>query len=172
MASKIIFIVGGARSGKSSYALKLAAKSRKPAFVATCQALDKEMVQRIQKHRFERSKDWTTFEEPIKVAALIEKIPARHDLILLDCMTLLVSNLLLKRKTAGEIEQEVLSILKALKKRKGLSIIVSNEVGLGIVPHTKIGREFRDIAGCVNKIIAGKTDSVFFMVSGIPWRIK
>ena len=169
---KIAFIVGGARSGKSNYALKMAAKHKKAAFVATCEALDNEMAARIKKHREERPKNWQTFEEPVEVAALIGNIPAGCGCVLIDCLTLLVSNMLLKKKSAKKIEEEVKAILRVLKKRKSPSILVSNEVGLGIVPNSRLGRDFRDIAGVVNKLVAERADRVLFMVSGIPWRIK
>jgi adenosylcobinamide kinase/adenosylcobinamide-phosphate guanylyltransferase len=172
MKNKITFIVGGARSGKSEYALKLAAKAKNTAFIATCQALDAEMEERIRLHKVSRPKYWTTYEEPLEVAAVIKKICSSRDTVLIDCITLLVTNLLLKKKTSKQIEGEIASIMDALKARKGSSVIVSNEVGLGIVPDNKLGRDFRDIAGKVNKIIAAGSTCAFFMVSGIPWRIK
>lgn len=169
---KITFVLGGARSGKSEYALKLASKAKDAVFIATCQALDDEMAARIKLHKNSRPKDWTTYEEPLEVAAIVEKKCRAHDIILIDCLTLLVANLLLKKHTAEEIEKEIVSIVKALNRYRGSSVIVSNEVGLGLVPRNKLGREFRDIAGTVNKIVARGADRVFFMVSGIPWRIK
>lgn len=169
---KITFIVGGARSGKSSYAIALAAKAKKAAFIATCEALDDEMAGRIKKHKQERPKHWVTFEVPLKVSAVIRKIPSGYDFILIDCLTLLVSNLLLKKLKAKQIEKEIVSILNALKKHKGASAIVSNEVGLGIVPDSKLGREFRDIAGRINKIVAERSARVVFMVAGMPLSIK
>lgn len=172
MKKNITFILGGARSGKSEYALKLASKAKKVAFIATCEALDEEMESRIRKHKSSRPKHWTSLEEPLAVAGAINKCSGENDLILIDCLTLLVTNLLLKDKTMEEIESEMYSIIRALKKHKGSSVVVSNEVGLGIVPDNKLGRQFRDIAGMVNKIAAQEADRVFFMVSGIPWRIK
>ncbi len=169
---KITFIVGGARSGKSEYALKLAFKAKDVAFIATCEALDDEMAARIKLHKLSRPKHWTTYEEPLAVAEILKKRSAGHDLILIDCLTLLVTNLLLKKKTTGQIETEVVSTMKALKRHKGASVIVSNEVGLGIVPDNRLGRVFRDIAGQMNKIVAERSGRVIFMVSGIPWRIK
>lgn len=169
---KITFIVGGARSGKSAYAVSMAKAARKCAFVATCEARDDEMKRRIKLHKSSRPEGWTTFEEPLSIAALIRKIPAAHDFILIDCLTLLVTNLLLKKRSAKAIENEARAVLKALKARKGTSVIVSNEVGLGIVPDNRLGRDFRDIAGRINALVAGKAYRVFFMVSGIPWRIK
>ena len=171
--AKIIFILGGARSGKSTYALELTKKyKKKVAFIATCQALDKEMTQRIKFHKKARPRDWQTFEEPYKVSGLLNKIGAKFDVILIDCLTLLVSNLILKGLKVDAITQEINNILSALNKIEGKAIIVSNEVGLGIVPNTKLGRSFRDVAGKINQAVAQESDEVFFMVSGIPWRIK
>jgi len=171
---KITFILGGARSGKSQLALDIAkGKVRaKVAFIATCEALDDEMDERIKLHKKLRPKRWATFEEPLRVAALTKKIRSEYDFILIDCLTLLVTNLFLKKKKTEEIEREVCAIMDELKKHKGSSVIVSNEVGLGIVPDTRLGREFRDIAGRVNKIVAQLSNRVFFMVSGIPLKIK
>jgi len=172
MTNKIIFIVGGARSGKSEYALNVASKAKNVAFIATCEALDDEMASRIKMHKSSRPKHWATYEEPLAVAEIIKKLSAGHNFILIDCLTLLITNLLLKKKTVEQIELEVVAIMRALEIHKGPSVIVSNEVGLGIVPHTRLGREFRDIAGRMNKIVAEKSGRVIFMVSGIPWRIK
>ena len=171
--AKIIFILGGARSGKSTYALTLAKKeSKKVAFIATCQALDKEMTQRIQRHRKTRPKDWQIFEEPYDVAGLLNKIGTKFELVLIDCLTLLVSNLMLKGFRESAIKKEFNRILSALNKTNAKVIIVSNEVGLGIVPQNKLARDFRDIAGKVNQVVAAKSDEVFFMVAGIPAKIN
>jgi len=170
--SKITFILGGARSGKSTYALSLAKRYEKVAFIATCQALDKEMEQRIKLHKKTRPSYWQTFEEDKNVAALLNKNKRKFDCMILDCLTLLVSNLLLSGSSQKMIENEISKAASLLKKSSNNAIIVSNEVGLGIVPNNKLGRDFRDIAGRINQIIAKKADEVFFMVSGIPWRIK
>ncbi len=171
--AKIIFIIGGARSGKSAYALILAKKaSKKVAFIATSLALDKEMTQRIRKHRKTRPKDWRIFEEPYAVAKLLNKIGTEFEVILIDCLTLLVSNLMLKGFSEAAIEKEFHRILSELNKTRAKVIIVSNEVGLGIVPQNKLARDFRDIAGKVNQLVAVKSDVVFFMFAGIPTKIK
>jgi len=172
--SAVTFILGGARSGKSSYALELAKKinSKNTAFIATCQALDNEMSKRINIHRKTRPKSWKTFEEPINISRLLKKMEKRYKVIIMDCLTLLVSNMLLGNMKQEEIEDEISKILSVLKKNNAENIIVSNEVGLGIVPENKLARDFRDIAGRVNQIVAKNADKVFFMVSGVPWRIK
>lgn len=170
---KIIFVLGGARSGKSSYAIKLAETfGRKVAFIATCQPLDKEMQRRIVLHKKSRSARWQTFEEPQAISSLLKKNRNKFEVILIDCLTLLVSNLLLKNLKEDAIENEINMILSILKKSKAKSIIVSNEVGLGIVPKNRLGRRFRDLAGRINQMVAEKADEVFFMVSGLPLTIK
>ncbi|MDD5432093.1 MAG: bifunctional adenosylcobinamide kinase/adenosylcobinamide-phosphate guanylyltransferase [Candidatus Omnitrophica bacterium] len=170
--SKIILILGGARSGKSSYAVSLAKKFKKIAFVATCEGLDREMRKRIELHKKDRPKNWKTYEEPRNVSEAIKKIDNSFDCILIDCLTLLVSNLVLNKFNQEKIIKAIQEMLVDLKKKKATVIIVSNEVGLGIVPATKLGREFRDIAGRVNQVVAKEADKVFFTVSGIATCIK
>lgn len=171
---KIVFVLGGARSGKSSYALNLAKGygGKKPAFIATCEGRDKEMRQRIRLHRKTRPGHWRTFEETTYVATLLKKIGNEFDIILLDCVTLLLSNLLSENFSEKKIEKEIDAILSVLRKIKSRAILVANEVGLGIVPQNELGRKFRDIAGRTNQIIAEKSDEVFFIIAGIPRRIK
>lgn len=172
--NKIIFILGGARSGKSTFAVKLAKESgkKKIAFIATGQALDEEMKKRIMLHKKVRPVNFKTFEEPRDIEGLLRKITGKFDLIIIDCLTLFVSNLLLKKYKEEEIYKKMGGILALLNKMNAKTIIISNEVGLGIVPGSKLGRDFRDIAGKVNQLTAQKVNNVFFMVSGIPWRIK
>lgn len=167
--SKIALILGGVRSGKSQLAIKMAKeKGKKVAFVATCRPLDNEMKKRIELHKNARPKNWKTFEEPEDVGLLLEKIGNNFDVIIIDCLTLLVSNLLLKGLKEKDIEQKIRKIMNA----KTNLIIVSNEVGLGIVPDNKLARDFRDIAGKMNQVMAKKASKVFFMASGIPLEIK
>lgn len=169
---KIILILGGARSGKSTHAVILAKKHKKTAFIATCQPLDKEMRERILLHKEARPKSWKTFEEPKDIEGLLRKIGNEFDCVIIDCLTLLVSNLIL----AGHKEEDILKKIKAiaanLRKKKAKIIIVSNEVGLGIVPANRLGRGFRDITGRVNQIAAKIADEVLFIVSGVPLKIK
>src|SRR3989338_5184 len=150
---KITFIIGGARSGKSRYALSLAKKekTKRVAFIAACQPFDEEMKRRISLHRKNRPTGWQTFEEPYKLSSLLRKNSGRFDVVLIDCVTLLVSNLLLKNLSEGAIMEEIGKLLAALKKNKGKAIIVSNELGLGIVPGNKLARSFMDVAGMVNQ---------------------
>lgn len=171
---KITFILGGARSGKSSFAVKLAVEDgRKAAFIATCEPLDKEMQERIRLHRQKRPREWQTFEAPYDIPAVLKKIKGKSGIIILDCLTLLVSNLMLKGgKNDVEIEKEILKIISLLKQAKSDSIIISNEVGLGIVPQNKLARQFRDVAGIINQRVASDADEVIFMVSGMPLTLK
>ena len=165
--------MGGARSGKSSFALKLAEKNaKKVAFIASCQPLDSEMKKRIILHQKARPVHWQTFEEPHRITPLLGKIGGKFQLIIVDCLTLFISNLLLKGFREDSIENEVNKLLSMLKKIKAQSIIISNEVGLGIIPKNKLARDFRDIAGRMNQIVAQKSDKVFFMAAGIPLKLK
>lgn len=169
---KITLILGGARSGKSTYALSLAKKYKKVAFIATCQGLDKEMRERIRLHKESRPKHWETFEEPRDLTRLLEQINNSFDCILIDCLTLLVSNLVLAGDKQEQILKKITELLSVLDKKKAMIILVSNEVGLGLVPVNKLGREFRDIAGKINQIAASKADKVLFMAAGLPMNIK
>jgi adenosylcobinamide kinase/adenosylcobinamide-phosphate guanylyltransferase len=171
---KITLVLGGARSGKSSYALKLVGRSArdKVAFVATCEALDDEMKRRIALHRKSRPRHWKTFLAAEKISPILTRIGNDFNWIVIDCLTLFTSNMMLKRRPERRIEEEAVKAVRLLKRKRANSVIVSNEVGLGIVPDTKLGRDFRDIAGRVNQAVAREADSLFFMVSGIPWRIK
>lgn len=169
---KITFILGGARSGKSIYAIELAKRYRRVAFVATCNALDKEMRKRIELHRKIRPKHWETFELIQDTPKFLREIGSKFEMIIIDCMTLLVSNLILKGLREDVIEEEIEKMISVLKKIKSSSIIVSNEVGLGIVPKNRLARDFRDIAGRINQIVAYNADNVFFMFSGLPLKLK
>lgn len=170
--SKITFIIGGARSGKSSQALQIAKKYRKVAFIPTCAPLDKEMEKRIQLHKKSRPKHWKTFENPKDIPALLKKIGSSFEIIVIDCLTLWVSNLLLSGAKERAILAGTSKIAGSLKKIKAESIIVSNEVGLGIVPKNRLARDFRDIAGRVNQIMASKSSNIFFMFGGVSLKLK
>lgn len=171
--NKIVYICGGARSGKSTFALKLAKeKNLCVAFIATGEPKDKEMKERIAKHRLKRPKAWTTFEEPVDLAGLVNKVGTGFQVILIDCLTLWVSNLLLKKTPHEMIAQRAARLIEALRKTKATAVIVTNEVGLGIVPDNRLARDFRDIAGRINQLIASESDEAYFMISGIPVKIK
>jgi len=170
---KIIFILGGARSGKSTYAIELAKRpDKKVAFIATCLLLDKEMKKRIEIHKRQRPSCWQTFEETKDISTLLKKIGSKFNIVIIDCLTLFISNLLSEGLDDKDIVDRVNKILKVLKLKKCKSIIVSNEVGLGIVPRNRLARRFRDLAGKVNQMVAQKAENVFFMASGLPLKIK
>jgi len=175
--SRLVFVLGGARSGKSVYALKLAESIvGERLYLATAEALDGEMAKRIKKHKKERGNNWTTIEEPIKVSDVIRG-NKKHDVILLDCLTLWLSNLITNSASKIEnqkskIENYINSLISACKKTKANIIVVSNEVGLGIVPDNPLARQFRDISGYANQRIAEAADEVYFVVSGIGVKVK
>ncbi|HUI45875.1 MAG TPA: bifunctional adenosylcobinamide kinase/adenosylcobinamide-phosphate guanylyltransferase [Nitrospirota bacterium] len=173
MANKIILITGGARSGKSSYAEKLATSlAGKRAYLATAQALDEEMAAKIEKHRHDRGSAWDTYEEPLAVAELLHKLSDRYQVALLDCLTLWLSNVMAHTDGDGTVNLRSEELVKAAKNFSGTCIIVSNEVGLGIVPDNPLARKFRDFAGMLNQKVAQNADEVYFTASGIPVRLK
>ncbi|HSS60493.1 MAG TPA: bifunctional adenosylcobinamide kinase/adenosylcobinamide-phosphate guanylyltransferase [Candidatus Limnocylindrales bacterium] len=159
-----VFVVGGARSGKSDRAQRLAIESTLPVtFIATGTAGDAEMEERIRRHRSARPHDWSTIEEPIDLQAAIEATSPIHFLIV-DCLTLWVSNLLGAGWRPDEIEAAARSAAAALAGRTG--VVVSNEVGLGIVPANELGRTFRDVLGAVNAHFSACADRSVLMVAG------
>jgi adenosylcobinamide kinase/adenosylcobinamide-phosphate guanylyltransferase len=173
MGKKIVLITGGCRSGKSRFALDYANKHfSKKLYLATCEALDEEMVQRIEHHRKTRSPEWQTIEEPVEVVDKIKQYGDETDVILLDCITLWLSNLLMRRKDDPEIMKETDRLIETIKQCLASFIAVTNEVGLGIVPADPLGRRFRDLSGMANQRIAEAADTAIFMVSGIPIFLK
>jgi len=171
--SKIIFVLGGAKSGKSNFALKLAeTKCKNRIYVATAQALDAEMIQRIKKHRLKRKKGWKTIEEPKDLQKVINRRSRLNSIVLIDCLTLWISNLMMDDIKQSEIVKKTRSLLRNVKQ-KGLSVIfVSNEVGSGVVPDNAIARNFRDTQGIVNQLVAKSADEVHNLIAGIARRVK
>ena len=173
MSKKTVFITGGARSGKSAFAEKLASElAGKRAYLATAQALDPEMAARIEKHRKDRGLAWDTYEEPIAVAELLKKLSCRYDVVLLDCLTLWLSNIIAHTDGDGVVSTRSKELVAAINDFNGVCIIVSNEVGLGIVPDNPLARKFRDFAGILNQRVAQTADEVYFTAAGIPVKIK
>ena len=163
--------MAAARSGKSTYALRLAEESfDKPLYIATAEAGDREMAERIRIHKRSRSRRWTCAEEPLDVASVLVS-PPPCDGILVDCMTLWVSNVLLKEGEKAFAKRRK-QLIAALRRARHPVIIVSNEVGLGIVPEHELGRKFRDMAGRLNQDLAKIADTVVFVVSGLPMVLK
>lgn len=179
---RLILILGGARSGKSAYAQKIAKRlsqgERGVIYIATAVAGDEEMGERIARHRAARPSSWKTLEAPQKVARVMEEIGEEGQVIILDCLTLLISNLILDRGDGEttvreeDILGEVESLVQAAKGVKSQVVVVSNEVGLGVVPATKLGCFFRDIAGRANQLVARDADEVYVMWAGIATRVK
>lgn len=167
---KIIFITGGARSGKSSFVMKEASRiSGRKAYIATAEALDKEMMNRIEGHRKQRGKEWDTFEEPLMIAEVIKNIGDRYSAVVLECLTLWLSNIM---HANLDIEPEIERLISSLLSHHISIFIVSNEVGMGIVPKNEMARKFRDMAGTLNQRVAGVADEVYLVVAGIPLKIK
>jgi adenosylcobinamide kinase / adenosylcobinamide-phosphate guanylyltransferase len=170
---KVTLITGGARSGKSMQALKLALPYQRKFFVATGQALDDEMAARIEFHRTTRSPEFHTVEEPVNVVRVLEKLGNRADLIVLDCLTLWISNLMQSHEIDGTVLVEADKLVAALKDAPFASIVVTDEVGAGIVPTDHAAsRRFRDLLGWTNQKIAAVADEVLLMVAGYPLSIK
>lgn len=170
----ITLIIGGTRSGKSSFALTRASgePGKAKAYVATAQALDAEMTERIERHKTERSADWVTFEEPLGLAALLTEICSHFDQILVDCLTIWLSNKMLNEPEM--VDGAIDGLTKALleTQRKTHCYIVTNEVGMGIVPDNALARRFRDLAGLLNQKIAEIADEVWLVTAGLPLKIK
>jgi len=172
--NKTFFVLGGCRSGKSSYALRTAQEfggSRK-IFIATCIPHDDEMHQRVARHREERSRDWETVEAPLLLPEAIDDTSRRADTVLVDCLTLWTSNLLMESDDPAKIEAQIPRLTAAVKEADCPVVLVSNEVGQGIVPENKLARQFRDLVGYVNQAVAGCVDEVIWSVAGIPVKIK
>ena len=173
MANKIYFITGGARSGKSAFAENLAkGVAGKRAYIATAQALDPEMAVKIERHRKDRDTVWDTYEEPLAVAELLRKLSNRYQVVLLDCLTLWLSNVIAHAAGDDAVTARSLELVAAIKDFGGSCIVVSNEVGLGIVPDNPLARKFRDFAGMVNQKMAGGAGGGYFTAYGVPVEIK
>lgn len=168
-------VLGGVRSGKSRQALRLAAampRGTRGAFLATAQARDGDMEARIARHRAERPSEWATVEEPYELVAACERLAGRVDVVVLDCLTLWVANLLLRGDDEGKIMAAADGLADFLAARRLSLIVVSNEVGAGVHPSTEVGLRFRDSLGGVNQRIAAVADRVTYMVAGLPMMIK
>jgi adenosylcobinamide kinase/adenosylcobinamide-phosphate guanylyltransferase len=167
------FITGGCRSGKSRYALDYADRHySKKIYLATCEALDEEMAQRIEHHKKLRGPEWRTIEEPIEIVDQIRLHGDGVEVILLDCLTLWLSNLLTKGDDDLRIIKETEKLIDTMRQSRSSFLIVSNEVGMGIVPANPLSRRFRDLSGTANQKIAEAADTAILMVSGIPMFLK
>lgn len=165
-----LLVLGGARSGKSAYALTLAEKcAAERLYLATGEAGDEEMAARIARHRAERREGWITLEEPLEVASVLAAEAGPGRVAVVDCLTLWLSNLMLAGREPGAA---IAGLARAIGDLAGPAILVSNEVGLGIVPEHRLGREFRDWQGRANREIAEACDAVLFIAAGLPVQLK
>jgi len=172
--NELIFIIGGCRSGKSTYALQTAERipAEKKIFIATCLPQDDEMKQRVAKHQTTRSQNWVTVEEPLQLPEAILENSTKADVILVDCLTLWVSNLLMETDDEKQLEQTISQFINTLEKKTRPIVLVSNEVGTGIVPENRLARQYRDVIGLVNQSVARTATKVIWMVAGIPVTVK
>lgn len=183
---KITFILGGARSGKSSFAINLAKeRSSRAAYIATASPTDEEIIERINIHKSSRPKSWLTIEKNEEIADVIKDLPEDISLVIIDCLTYLTFNILNHWHWDGEtadtryavqaesaVMEEATQILLNIKKSRADFILISNEVGLGLVPPYPLGRIFRDIMGRFHQMIAANSREVFIVFCGIPMRLK
>ena len=165
----LTLVLGGARSGKSRHGEALVEAAPPPwYYVATAEALDDEMRRRIDDHRNRRGADWRTVEAPLDLAAALDAAPDGAP-VLVDCLTLWLSNLMIEDRPVGPAAD---GLIEALERRNGRTVLVSNEVGLGIVPENRLARDFRDAAGNLHRRVAAIAQHVHFMVAGIPTIVK
>lgn len=167
---KSLLVLGGARSGKSRYAQARAeAVEGDLVYIATAQALDNEMADRIQHHRDDRGARWRTVEEPLDLGEAVDREARPERVVLVDCLTLWASNLLLAER---DTLSATANLVAAIGQARGPLILVANEVGLGIVPDNALARRFRDVAGTINQAVAGAVSEAMFLVAGLPMPLK
>lgn len=166
-----VLVLGGARSGKTGFAEQLTLqRARRPAYLATAQSLDDEMRERIRAHKASRSVHFATIEEPLELAEALSRAAGDHDAILVDCLTLWITNLLGIGINVAAAVEDLVEALQSIDRCQ--IILVSNEVGLGIVPDNALARTFRDLAGAAHQRLAGVCDDVYFVVAGLPMTLK
>ena len=166
-----VLVLGGARSGKTAFAERLAIRSGgKPAYLATAEALDSEMRDRVATHQRGRGGRFTTIEEPLALSRSLSQAVAEHDVVLVDCLTLWITNLLVANENVARAVEELGATLMQVDTAR--IILVSNEVGLGIVPDNAMARTFRDLAGSAHQRLAEICEDVYFVVAGLPMTLK
>ena len=171
---KVVFVIGGSRSGKTAFALlkaKAASGENGRVYIATAQPLDAEMEDRIEKHRRERGSAWTTCEEPLHLGRAVRAASGSYAVAVIDCLTLWLSNLLCGNLDVEEAQDDFIDSLRTPGRLLHI-FVVSNEVGMGIVPENDMARQFRDASGRLNQRLAGLADEVYLMAAGIPVKIK
>ena len=167
---KSVLVLGGTRSGKSSYAEKMAQSSGlQPLYLATGRAFDDEMENRIAIHRDRRGSDWQTVEEPLDLVSALTLHVTVNRFVLVDCLTLWLTNLMLAER---DIAAETAGLVAMLPDLAGPVVFVSNEVGFGIVPENRMAREFRDHAGFLHQAVAAVADEVYLIAAGLPLKMK
>lgn len=168
---QLIFVTGGARSGKSSFAERLAAGSGQAVtYLATAVAFDPEMQERIQRHQNDRPAHWHTLEEPVNVVQAIQN--AQTPVLLLDCLSVWINNLMYHDWSDSQMLAEAAALAQAARQRDGLTLFVTNEVGFGIVPDNALARRYRDVLGWVNQACAAESDEAYLLVSGLPLKLR
>jgi len=180
VGKRLIFLLGGARSGKSTYAENWAREhGKRVLFVATAQAYDDEMRERIASHRASRPAEWHTLEAPLNTGDAITDHGGEYDTVLIDCLTLLASNALLQLPddcTQSQADDAILAqvdnLLSAYNNSDATWLVISNEVGMGVVPPSRLGRLFRDSLGRANQRLAQHADEVLLLVAGLSWRLN
>ncbi|MBP2445424.1 bifunctional adenosylcobinamide kinase/adenosylcobinamide-phosphate guanylyltransferase [Rhizobium leguminosarum] len=169
-SSNTVFILGGARSGKSRFAESLVVSTGLDRhYLATGRAWDEEMQARIGQHRADRGPSWTTHEEPLDLVGTLAAIDGQGRVVLIDCLTLWITNLMMEER---DMAAEFTALTDFLSQAKAQLVFVSNEVGLGIVPDNRMAREFRDHAGRLHQSIAAKVAEVYFIAAGLPLKMK
>lgn len=172
---QLIYVTGGARSGKSGYALDLALKTAEKGqrvFLATAEAFDDEMRYRIDRHRDERAGEFSTLEEPVHIDRTLRNLPEGTGVVLLDCLTVWLGNLMHHIGDPEAIEKKISELLDVLRDPPCDLIVVSNEVGMGIVPENAMARHFRDLAGSLNRRVADCSTRAYLLCSGLPLVLK
>jgi len=166
-----VLVLGGARSGKTSFAERMAMRGgQRPLYLATAQVLDAEMLERVRLHQEHRHRRFSTLEEPLALSAALKAAAKDHDVILVDCLTLWITNLLGAGRDVAQAVDELIATLGATDGAR--VILVSNEVGLGIVPDNAMARMFRDLAGAAHQRLADICSEVHFVVAGLPMTLK
>jgi adenosylcobinamide kinase / adenosylcobinamide-phosphate guanylyltransferase len=169
----VTLVLGGVRSGKSRYAQQLAEQSQRVTFVATAKISDDEMQKKIERHREERPAEWTTVEEPLELARVLAHHQLDCDVMVVDCLTIFAANLLEEEGEDGDaIERRVEALCESLRTAWCSVVLVSNEVGSGVVPAYPLGRRYRDLLGEINQRVARVADDVVLMVAGLPLALK